>query len=96
MEDDDELMESESEGDEQEDEFDVDSQFNFNEDHISKYELYLLSDLVYRQLIMTYYHTYQQTIRFAAVFNRIFLEFYQMCLCLHIYFWMFLGRIMVK
>ena len=54
MEDDDELMESESEGDEQEEEFDVDSQFNFSEDHISKYELCLLSDLDYRQLIMTY------------------------------------------
>ena len=54
MEDDDELMESESEGDEQEEEFDVDSQFNFNEDHISKYELCLLSDLDYSQLIMTY------------------------------------------
>ena len=54
MEDDDELMESESEGDEQEEEFDVDSQFNFSEDHISKYGLCLLSDLDYRQLIMTY------------------------------------------
>ena len=48
MEDDDELMESESEGDDQEDEFDVDSQFNFSEDHISKYELYLLSHLDHR------------------------------------------------
>ena len=54
MEDDDELMESESEGDEQEEEFDVDSQFNFSEDHISKYELCLLSDVDYRQLLMTY------------------------------------------
>ena len=102
MEDDDELMESESEGDDQEDEFDVDSQFNFSEDHISKYELYLLSHLDHRQLIMTYYHnlytttTYQNTKCFTTVFKGIFLVFYQVCLSHYRYFSMFLGQIMIK